>query len=182
MTITDKYRQIRKHLQPGDIIIYRGKGFFHRGIQYFDKSYYSHAGIAFKLGERWFSIDSLKRGVTLSTLSENIVRYEDFCVLRPKCPGSLKKYGIETMLEYVSKNKGYDYWFILRHLIHLKFNKDAKFIGNPVKYVCSELVQHYTFAMDFNTYRKDNLLTPEDLIRQIDDNFTLLFDDKIIKS
>jgi hypothetical protein len=69
------YDDHRTEIQNGDVLLYRGKGFESRIIQWATHSLYSHAGIAVWWNDRLMVMEAVGKGVVVMPLSTNVAAY-----------------------------------------------------------------------------------------------------------
>lgn len=175
-----KYSLFRDKIETGDIILFRGKSILSKTIQFFDKSYYNHIGIAYWSYGRLFIVDSNENGVRPDFMSYRMRDYVDFCVIRPKHIVMFKITCLEKCLELGENVARYDFLLLLRIACKKYFNIDLKRLGDKSRYICSEYVQYYTNHLGDEKYKNVQFPSPEDFIRNRDSNyFSLLFNDKI---
>ena len=175
----EKYDELRSKIKNGDLILYRGSSFLSRSIQYFDDAYYNHIGVVWKLGDsdRLLTLDMWAEGLDLIPLSRRMDGYTDFCILRPKTTQKVIKHTIDELLkEWDGLDVKYDYWLLLRIALIKKTGIDITGLGKSKKFVCSEFAQEYVNKLGFDTYSDIKLITPQDFIRYIDENFDLIYD------
>lgn len=172
-----KYDELRSKIKNGDLILYRGSSFMSKAIQYFDDAYYNHIGVVWKLGDsdRLLTLDMWSGGLDLIPLSRRMEGYSDFCILRPKTTQKVIKSTIDSLIkEWESTNVRYDYWLLLRIALIKKTGIDVTGLGKNKNFVCSEFAQKYTNKLGFSTYNDIKLITPQDFIRYVDDNFDVI--------
>lgn len=177
--IPEKYYEVREQFQNGDIVLYKGSSFLAKSIQYFDKAYFNHIGIIWKVNNRLFTLDMWKEGLVLTPLSNRMKGYKDFCVLRPK-KVSLKKIdvAIDLSLDSWTGNVKYDFFLLFRIALIKKTGIDITGLGKKKKFICSEFAQEFCNYLGIPTYKNIKLITPQDFMRFIDSKeFDILFDD-----
>lgn len=173
-----EYYNIRSEIKDGDIILYRGNSILAKSIQYFDKAYYNHAGVVKRIGDRLFTIDMWHFGIEFIPLSRRINDYEYFCVVRPKeKDDELIKKSVDSLFEKVERDTQYDYFLLPRIALLKKTGIDLVGMGKRNRFICSELCQYFTNNLEIDCYKNVNLITPQDFIRNADENqVEILFD------
>lgn len=154
-------------LQPGDILLFRGKSLLSKTIQYFDDAYYNHIGIVDKYRNDWIIIDSNARGVKLDWLSDRIEDYPKICVLRPVRPQHEMLWALEGVTYKASKGIKYDFTLLLRIAISRKFNIEIAKLGKEDRDICSEFVRRYTSVLGIKSYDNGTWITPQDFLRKL---------------
>lgn len=175
-----KYNNLRDEIQSGDLILYRGTSFLAKCIQFFDKAYYNHIGIAWRPEDsnRVLTLDMWSDGLDCVPLSRRMDSYSDFCILRPKVSSDRIKEAIHVILEdWDGRDIKYDNMLLLRVAMIKSTRMDITGLGKKDKYICSEFTQKYCHYLGLKTYSNLNIITPEDFRRFIDDNFELISDD-----
>lgn len=176
----EKYLLLRDEIKNGDLILYRGTSFLAKSIQYFDKAYYNHIGVAWRPEgcDRVLTLDMWSGGLDCIPLSRRMNGYGDFCILRPKVKQEIKNAAVGVVLEdWDGRDIKYDNTLLLRIAIIKKTGIDISGLGKKDKYICSEFAQRYCDLIGLRTYASLNLISPEDFRRFIDENFELLYDD-----
>lgn len=176
MTIQEKYDLARPYIEHGDVLFFRGKSFLAKGIQWADNAYYNHVGMIKQDSDRLLILDAWTKGIGQVALSDRINDYDggDFCILKFNLPYKVRDRGIKWCTNQIGYNRGYDHFTILRQLLALKAGIDIKLIGNPNKYICSEFFQEYTKQLGLKNYESSGLITPQDGIRYMDINISML--------
>lgn len=173
-TIEKKYDYYRVDIDTGDILLIRGKGALSKAILWADNASYSHALLAFRVGDRIFAIESLGNGVTPNFLSLDIKKASNFCILKVKADQELKNIAFNDYLEEASRGIPYDYWELPKILLKEKFGINVKNIqGNPHEAICSvsSMVKYgrlVPIECYQRAYKEKGYLTPEDGIRYAD--------------
>lgn len=181
-TATAKYAECRPHIKNGDMILYRGTSILARGIQYVDKAYYNHIGVVWEpeKTDRKLTVDMWSDGVHCCPLSRRMAGYMDFCVMRPNVSPDKIDLALRTILnEWDGRDIKYDSLLVLRVALIKKTGIDITGLGDRKKFICSELVQFYVDLLDIGTFSKIELITPQDFIRNSDDNFSFFFDESV---
>ena len=81
--IKEKYARLRPDIQQGDLILFRGHKLLSKIIQESDSdAYYNHVGVVGKICGAAFIIDSNANGVHPERLSERVLGYSDFTIIR----------------------------------------------------------------------------------------------------
>jgi len=176
----EKYSKFRDEIENGDLILYKGTSFLSKSIQYFDKAYYNHIGVAWRPENtnRILTLDMWKEGLVCTPLSRRMDGYSDFCILRPKVSSQKIDLAIcEALEEWEGREIKYDNMLLPRVALVKKTGIDLSNLGKKGKFICSEFAQYYCELLGFNTYNFLNLITPEDFRRFIDENFILIHDE-----
>ena len=181
-TYPAKYAELRNEIKNGDLILYHGSSFLSKSIQYFDKAYYNHIGVVWKLddADRLLTLDMWSEGLTCLPLSRRMQGYKDFCILRPKCSEEKINAAINILLkDWDGRDISYDNLLLLRIAIIKKTGIDITGLSKDNKYICSEFGRLYTSYL-FDTYKNIDIITPQDFIRFIDENFEIIADTRLI--
>ena len=175
-----KYIDNRDVFQTGDLVLYRGTSILSKGIQYFDNAYYNHIGVVIRLEEfdRNLTLDMWAQGLAFSPLSRRISGYKDFCILRPKVSEQKATEAIRSIMQsWDGRDIEYDKLLLLRVAIIKKTGIDFTGLGDKSKFICSELAQYYCHLLNLTVYDEHNLITPQDFLRYVDENFIVLLND-----
>lgn len=152
-----------------------------KAIQYFDKAYYNHIGVAWipEKTDRILTLDMWSQGLDCVPLSRRMAGYKDFCILRPNVELIKIDAAISTVLEYWDGTPiKYDYTLLLRIALIKKTGIDITGLGKKKSYICSEFAQYYSSLLGFNLYSALDLITPQDFLRFYDEScFKILLDD-----
>lgn len=171
-----KYEELRKEIKNGDLILYSGSSFLAKAIQYFDKAYYNHIGVVWKVEEadRLLTLDMWAEGLTCEPLSKRMEGYKDFCILRPKANKEIIDDAVNKLLTFwEGHNVKYDSLLLLRIALIKKTGVDLTGLSDKDKFICSEFARAYTNEL-FDTYKALDIITPEDFLRFIDENFEVI--------
>ena len=169
--IKEKYARLRPVMKQGDLIVFRGRKLLSKIIQESDSdAYYNHIGIIGEIGGALFIIDSNGNGVHPERLSERVLGYSDFTIIRSdkkqkEINESLKnllKKQDETEIKYdfVNGSKAlFNRWFKLNFKTKKVYNRD----------ICSMFVLPFALELEmvFPLTNMNNLFFPQDYIRQI---------------
>lgn len=165
------YYNIRKDLQDGDMILYRGSGLLAKSIQYFDSAFYNHIGVVKKIGSRLFTVDMWTHGIEFIPLSRRMDGYKDFCVARIKGKSSSDfSLAIDILIEKIERDTNYDYFLLPRIALYKKTGIDLVGMGKRNRFICSELAQSFTNSLSVKCYGDIELITPQDFLRKHDEN------------
>lgn len=188
--LMQKYNTHRNEFKNGDIVLYHGTSMMAKAIQYFDNAYFNHAGIVWipENSNRVLTLDMWQQGLMCLPLSRRMAGYADFCVLRPKFdfPTGYIAKGIENQNKiniavntalgmWDGREVKYNYAILLRIALIKKTGIDITGLGKKDTFICSQFVQYYTSLLGFSIYEGIKLITPEDFLRFIDENFEILF-------
>lgn len=180
MKALEKYNDHRHNIRHGDIILYHGNGFLAKAIQWTDKCYYNHVGLVIKYGDRLFTVDMWYDGIlngklVIVPLSERMLDYKDFCIIRPLYYDVKVNNAIDNALNYLDFGVSYDRLKLVKVLLKKKLGITVN-IDKERKFICSEFVQKYVnYFSDRFRYIKD--ITPADFIRFIDNNYKIMLHD-----
>lgn len=169
--ITEKYARLRPLMKEGDLIVFRGRKLISKIIQESDSNaYYNHIGVIGDICGSLFIIDSNGNGVHPERLSERVLGYSDFSILRSeKSKATIDKYlkdllkkqdDIEIKYDFVNGAKAlFNRWFRLNFKTKKVYNRD----------ICSMFVLPYALNLEMVYPLKDmnNLFFPQDYIRQL---------------
>lgn len=182
--LPQKYIANRDLFQTGDLVLYRGTSFLSKAIQYFDQAYYNHIGVVVKSTEleRNLTLDMWAEGLAFVPLSRRVAGYKDFCILRPKVEPNVTLSAIKEVVKgWDGHQVSYDKMLLLRVALIKKTGIDITGLGDKNKFICSEFAQYYSHLLGFSTYDSYDLITPQDFMRYIDENYTILLHDAIAK-
>lgn len=179
------YESVREDMKPGDVILFAGKGWMSRIIQWGTRSVVSHAGIISHHDEqllpdmsgvsphkyrRVMVTDSTQMdkriGVFTRPLSEVIESYDGAIYWLPLSPQARKRLRVAPMQSYISRMQiaKYDLWQCARAGFNAVMGWNVGRVNESAKRVfCSEYV---AFALEYGgAYDFDNpsLVTPQDL-------------------
>lgn len=174
-----KYIDHRDEIKNGDLLIYKGTSILSKAIQYFDKAYYNHIGVAWipENSGRILTLDMWSQGLACIPLSRRMSGYSDFCILRPKVTALQSIEAIKTSLGmWDGREVKYDFGMLLRVAISKKIKIDIS-SSKKNRFICSEFAQYYTSVLGITTYDEIDMITPQDFIRNKDNNFELFLDD-----
>lgn len=172
MNCFGKYQLYRSEFKDGDIVLFRGQKLLAKTIQYFDNSYFNHVGVCFKFKGRIMIIDSNGNGVRPDFMSYRMKDYVDFGVIRTKYHESIISHALSKTFERGDDMTKYDFLLLPRIALIKKTGINLTKLGSDNRDICSELVKHFTNAMEMNCYRDVKLITPEDFIRYRDTSLT----------
>jgi hypothetical protein len=174
-----KYLDHRSEIKNGDIILYKGSSFMSKAIQYFDKAYYNHIGVAWipENSGRILTLDMWSAGLDCIPLSRRMSGYDDFCIMRPKVSTLASIEAIKTSLGmWDGREIKYDFGMLLRVVFSKKFGIDIR-SSKKNRFICSEFAQYYVHLLDIHTYDDIDMITPQDFMRGKDSNFEVFLDD-----
>ena len=175
-----KYIDHRSEIKNGDLILYKGSSFMSKAIQYFDKAYYNHIGVVWipEKSGRLLTLDMWSGGLDCIPLSRRMSGYDDFCIMRPKASQLLTNETVKTVLGmWDGRDVKYDFGMLLRVVFSKKLGMDVTGLSKRTRFICSEFAQYYVHLLDISTYDNIDMITPQDFIRFIDENFELLLND-----
>lgn len=169
--IKEKYARLRPQMKEGDLIVFRGKKLISKIIQESDSNaYYNHIGVIGEICGALFIIDSNGNGVHPERLSERVLGYTDFTILRSeKSKPTIDKYlqillkkqdETEIKYDFVNGSKAlFNRWFKLNFKTKKVYNRD----------ICSMFVLPYALNLEMVHPLEDmnNLFFPQDYIRQL---------------
>ena len=174
MSIQQKYQSARSQLKNGDIILFSGKGFLAKLIQFFTKGKFNHVGIVWIAMNRVFILDSNSPGVHPDFLSARIDIYQDFEIVRLKREERLIGYAIWRLMDKSQEGTGIKYNFLrlLRIAIKDSFHIDLKYLDQKGCDICSQFVQIYCAFLNVKCFAlvKLPLITPMDYNDRLDWN------------
>lgn len=179
-TVPAKYTVHRNDIKNGDIILYSGSSFIASAIKYFDSAYYNHAGIVWipENSGRVLTLDMWSGGLDCIPLSRRMAGYKDFCVLRPKvAQEDLDKAVYSALSMWDGRNVKYDFLILLRIAIVKKTGIDITNLKEKDTFICSQFAQYFTQLLHLHNYDNLSLITPQDFLRYIDENYEVLFND-----
>lgn len=150
-------------LQPGDIILFKGKGIVSSLVKFFTKSKYSHAAMVLTdnmiIEANWYK-------------NVNIVefKYDSNTMEIYRLKGGLNANQQLILLQssYDMLNKYYDYAQLLGYVLERFIGKQY---NNPLNFdnfiICSELIDksYHKLGIDLVEYRSYGNVTPDDLAK-----------------
>lgn len=153
-------------LQPGDIILFKGKGFISKMVQFFTKSNYTHAAMMISdkqmIEANWYKKVNIVDFIYDVDIME-VYRYKEKLDINQTIQIVQNSY---TMLD-----KYYDYSQVISYVFEFflgkHFNNPFN-LGNFI--ICSELIdKSYKFAnIDLVPSRMDGNVTPGDLSKSLE--------------
>jgi hypothetical protein len=176
--ILPKYSTHRSEIKNGDVILFHGTSMMSKAIQYFDEAYFNHSGIVWipEKSDRVLTLDMWQQGLACLPLSRRMSGYSDFCVIRPKVDSAVIDQAIKTALGlWDGRDVGYNYGLLLRIAMIKKTGIDLTGLGKKNNFICSGFTQYFISLLGLHTYENVKLITPEDFMRFIDENFEILF-------
>jgi len=194
MSTYEKYLSVRSEIQNGDITLFRGSGLLAKLIHWGDaikdengnwkKAYYNHCALIFKKGDRLLTIDSVADGVQPHFLSHLIKDYEDFCIVRPVgFSGQRIDEAVNKAIDKAEDGIKYDFFMLARIGIYRRFGFNTKNLGSTKRDTCSEFTgrRYGAECLGIDSYKgivdKQCFITPQDHIRCLNNQLSLLFDD-----
>lgn len=169
--IKEKYDRLRPIMKQGDLIVFRGRKLLSKIIQESDSNaYYNHIGVVGEISGALFIIDSNGNGVHPERLSERVLGYSDFTIIRSdkdqhiidEALKKILKKQDETVIKYdfINGTKAlFNRWFKLNFKTRKVYNRD----------ICSMFVLPFALELEMVLPLTDmnNLFFPQDYIRQI---------------
>lgn len=180
MDVKNKYTCLRSFIENGDIILTRGKSLLSKTIRWTDDSYWNHALVVFKKGERLLAIQSIATGVKPDFLSAMIYRNLDFCIIKPLVSQQRKDECVDVVFEKGADGIPYNVWQLPKALIYKKLGINIKKLGaNPHKNICSVFAAiTYGQLIPLNCYsainEKQGFITPQDMLRYADNSVEII--------
>lgn len=173
MGIKGKLDLWRPHINNGDIILTRGKKWLARAIQWADKAYFNHALLVNEVGNRLLSIEANAKGVDPTWLTSEILKCEDFCIVRPQAYQKEIDKAVEIVMDKAEQGIEYDKEMILRILIYRKLGINIAKLGKHNQDICSDFTAiTYGKLLGLTCYEdqytKEGFITPQDIIRFAD--------------
>lgn len=163
------YKNVRSDIKDGDVLLYRGTGFFSRIIQIATRSKYSHTGIAAWWNDRLMVLEAVRRGVMVTPLSKNINDYHgdvEWYTCKEAVP--VKKRTAMIKFAQHELGKKYDFlkafWLGMIYLLRRPKNPDDQLI-KATKLFCSFYVAQIYNAVniDLQPGLSDRHMAPEDI-------------------
>jgi hypothetical protein len=169
--IKEKYDRLRPIMKQGDLIVFRGRKLLSKIIQESDSdAYYNHVGVVGEISGALFIIDSNGNGVHPERLSERVLGYSDFTIIRSDkdqniIDGALrnilkKQDDTEIKYDFINGAKAvFNRWFRLNFKTKKVYNRD----------ICSMFVLPFALELEMVLPLTDmnNLFFPQDYIRQL---------------
>ncbi len=163
------YQSVRADILDGDVLLYRGSGFFAKMIQVVTRSKYSHTGVAAWWNNRLMVLEAVNRGVMVTPLSKNIESYH----------GDIEWYSTKTdlsseqrsdMVDFAQQELGkeYDYlkafWLGLVFLLRRPKDPNDALI-KATKLFCSYYVAqiYNSVGIDLQPELSDRHMAPKDI-------------------
>ena len=182
MSIQEKYEAYRKIAKDGDILLFRGRSFLARSIQYFDDAYYNHSAFVYWNRGRLELLDAWYGGVEKVPASKRVKDYSpngDFCVIRIKKPGADIEAGISYVNNRWHAETKYHVAMLFRIALIKKTKIDLTGLSKRDRTICSFTTRDFTNAAGVECYKNIHLITPHDFIRYADgDEVKILFHTK----
>lgn len=178
--IQDKYNTARPLLNTGDIILFSGTGFVAKLIQFFDKAYYNHIGIIWEANGRLFILDANAPGVHPDYLSDRINSNKDFCIVRLQKDPQAIELALNQVMDKGQSGIKYNFARLPKIALFKSFGWNIKKLDGQGKDICSQFVQEFTNIFPIDCYQHNELMTPQDFIRQNNsEEAKVLFNDSI---
>jgi hypothetical protein len=169
--IKEKYDRLRPIMKQGDLIVFRGHKLLSKIIQEADRdAYYNHVGVIGEISGALFIIDSNGNGVHPERLSERVLGYSDFTIIRSDKDENIigralknllkKQDDTEIKYDFVNGAKAvFNRWFRLNFKTKKVYNRD----------ICSMFVLPFALELEMVLPLKEmnNLFFPQDYIRQL---------------
>lgn len=187
------YNQVRDELKTGDLVLFSGKGFISRLIQFGTRSKWSHVGMVIKIKELDFvalfesttlsnikdiNTNTLKRGVQLVPLSERITKYDGEVAIR-QLNKALTDDQINYLVQFRKNMQGKAYESSNLELIKSaldQFNSLTLNAEDLSTVFCSELVaEAYQSIGLLSEITPSNEFTPSDFAGHLPLNFGFEF-------
>jgi len=163
MSTQHRYDYMRSSIKDGDILLYKGSGWFSALIKFFTKSKYSHAGIVCWWNNRLMVLEAVGKGVIVTPLSKNIKEYPGTVELF--FPNKISEAQRKKIISFaqIELGKEYSIWKLFLYMFTKKDKRDAYRKEN--KLFCSHFVAStYNYAgYDIVKGTSDSYTTPEDI-------------------
>ena len=172
-TIQEKFIKLRSQISDGDLILFRGRGFVARIIEWCDSSYFSHIGVVIEKHGALFIVDSNSRGVQADRLSCRVNSYNkssDFLIIKPMVN---REYVNREMRNLLKKSDDkwirYDFKNGLKELCNRKFNLKFKIKIRDEHDICSDFVSSYAHGLELVDFNNIIIALPQDYIKYRND-------------
>lgn len=171
-TIQQKYARLRPFISQGDLILFHGERLLAQTIQESDNdAYFNHVGVVGEITFAKFIIDSNANGVEPDRLSERLLKYKDFCVIKPnKTTKEINLYLSELLMRQDQHKIKYDFINGAKALLN-RLCRTNIFKTKQVQYrkICSMFTYDYALKLEMIEPMKDEdrLFFPQDYIRFI---------------
>lgn len=181
MASVTEYEGLRTQIKNGDLILFRGKEWLAKQIQYFDDAYYNHVGMVFESNKRLFILDSNAQGVNPDLLSDRMNKYTDFCIVRPSnWNEDVISNAVSNAMERAQQHIKYDFTLLLELAIYRKTGKALR-LNHQDRDICSEFARRYLRYLDpvpscYENVMGQDFITPWDYIIYADEKFEIHFD------
>ncbi|AEO93471.1 enoyl-CoA hydratase/carnithine racemase-like [Bacillus phage G] len=146
-------------LQPGDIVLIRGKSFISKFVRFFTKSEYTHA--AMMISERHMIEANFNKKVNIVNFKYNPETME---IYRYKEDLTKEQQIVIVQSSYEMLNKYYDYLQVIFYMIEYFIGKRYDRMFNLQSFIiCSEIIDRAYSEIEINLVEKSNM-TPGDLV------------------
>ena len=165
------YREVRKDFKDCDILLFKGKSFYSRVMEWVTHSEYSHSGMVIWWHERLMVMDVTAKGVIVQPLSRKLKGYKG----EVDWFGSKKEiHGKERvkMVIFAQEELGKAYalwrviWLGIKLLLKIKLSaKDYK--HSPARLYCAEYVSetYESIGLDLDIHVAGRNTTPGDIAK-----------------
>jgi hypothetical protein len=180
MNIQEKYTKLRPFITDGCIILFHGTGIIAKTIQYCDKAYYNHVGIAFEKCGALYIVDANGNGVQADRLSHRINKYRkggDFTVLKPLATNQEIQTALARILQRSDpKTIKYDFTNGIKELFNRKFDLDLRIDNDDCHDICSDFVSTYQWELGMlnEGFKEIRIAFPEDSVRYMTNNVLVI--------
>jgi hypothetical protein len=166
---TRRYDELRTSIHNGDVLLYRGRTFFSRVIQWATRSRYSHAGLATWWNDRLMVMEAVGKGVIVTALSKNIRSYHGDVELFA-FTGELSQADRMSMIRFAQQElgKAYGRWNAIKLGLRLLFKRGIEArdaLRREQRLFCSHYVAETYNAVgkDLKKGASDRFMSPGDL-------------------
>ena len=149
-----QYDSVRSNIKNGDILMYKGRSFSSRVIQFVTRSKYSHAGLAAWWKDRLMVLEAVGHGVIVTRLSANVAHYNGDVELFTAIE-EIPEPEREQMVHFAQEELGKEYarWKAILLGIRLLFVRE-KNTRDTLKREKRLFCSHYV-AQVYNEIRRD---------------------------
>ena len=163
-------------LKVGDIVLYSGKGFLPRAIQFFQRNKYNHAGLVVEVWGKLFILEAVAEGVVLNTIEDSFKGSKQI-VMRPNFDVAANKQFSNFAVE-LTEDRKYDYAALFWHQLIYKITGRRRWVGRQhtagEKLYCSELCA-YVYNQLYGLFPKWYKTSPA-MLQEDTENFFLVKD------
>ena len=164
-----EYDSVRSNIKNGDVLMYKGRSFSSRIIQFATRSEYSHAGLAAWWKDRLMVLEAVGHGVIVTRLSANVAHYDGDVELFTATE-EIPEPDRERMVHFAQEELGKEYarWKAILLGIRLLFVREKKTrdtLKREKRLFCSHYVAqvYNVIERDLKKNKSDRFMSPGDI-------------------